>query len=181
MNSDTGKIGSQPNERIDRIILTRSKWVTVYKDTCLSNDGHELSYITVDRSDSVIIIVLQDGKFVLTEEQFRPGINKKTLDFVGGRVNLPKPIESAEVTLRRELSLDKSVKLDLLPVMKMPLYGDSAFSSQKLYGYVVNLESKVRLPEIAHYYTLVELLEKLKCLQCRNILLEAMNHDLVPH
>jgi len=171
MNYVTGKIGSQPNKRIDRKILSQSKWVTVYKDTCLSNDGHELDYITVDRSDSVIIIVLQDGKFVLTEEQFRPGINKKTLDFVGGKINSLKPIESAEITLRRELSLDKSVKLNLLPVTKMPLYVDSAFSSQKLYGYIVHLESKVSLPRIAHYYTSAELLEKLKCLQCRNVLL----------
>jgi len=180
MNASNSAIGSQPKERIGRESLVQSKWITIYKDAVKSNDGRMLEYVTVDRSDSVIVIVLKEGKFILGSEQFRPGADVKTLDFVGGRVDSFEPAEAAGVTLRREFSLDESVLLDIMPITKVPLYVDSAFSNQKLHGYIVKLESEVTLPGDVKSYTYDELLGDLKCLQCRAILLEARVQNLLP-
>ncbi|HSW77753.1 MAG TPA: hypothetical protein VLG36_03070 [Candidatus Chromulinivoraceae bacterium] len=177
--STSSSIGSQPKERIGRESLVQSKWITIYKDAVKSNDGRTLEYVTVDRSDSVIIIVVKEGQFILGGEQFRPGADEKTLDFVGGRVDSLEPTVAAEITLRRELSLDESVSIDIMLVTKSPLYVDSAFSNQKLHGYIVNLKSDVTLPSDAKSYTYEELLRDLRCLQCRAILLEARVQNLL--
>jgi hypothetical protein len=178
MTINKSVVGSQPKKRIEREVLTQSKWITIYKDTVESNDGRMLDYTTVDRSDSVIVIVLQNNRFILGEEQFRPGADVKTLDFVGGRVDSLDPADAAEITTRRELSLDDSTTLNITQVIKKPLYVDSAFSNQKLHGYISTLEPDVALPDDIKRYTYDELLEKLTCLQCRAVLLEAKSQNL---
>lgn len=144
--------------------------MTLYKDHLLSNGGYLLEYLRVDRSDSVIVLVRQAGRFLLAEPQFRPGIGERTLDFPGGRIDGTEPAICAEATVRRELQLAESVRVQLDQLTVRPLFVDSAFSSQKLFGFVTEIPKDTPLP--GKLYTTSELLAQLQCLQCRAMLLE---------
>jgi hypothetical protein len=178
-------VDSQPKQLLSSATIADSQWVKVYKDRMLSNGGYELEYWRVDRSDTANILTRQKGRFILPEPQLRPGIKKRTLDFIGGRVdarqphsnqkaahsgNRRRPVQIAEKIVRREFQLDDAVPLDLKPLTPTPLYVDSSFSSQKLYGYVVELPIGLQLP--GTFYTAKELFEQLRCLQCRTLLME---------
>lgn len=168
-------VPSQPKERLNRTVVAKSKWATFYKDRVLSNGGYELEYWCVDRSDSVIILVRQDGKFLMPEKQYRLGINERTLDFPGGRVDENEVAAAAEQTVLREFQLDGMTKPRLEPLNSGPLFVDSAYSSQKLYGFVAELPKDVHVQ--ADRYTADELLTKLQCLQCRALLLEWLHRN----
>jgi hypothetical protein len=144
--------------------------MTLYKDHLLSNGGYLLEYLRVDRSDSVIVLVRQAGKFVLPEPQFRPGAGERTLDFPGGRIDGTEPAICAELTVRRELQLAEDVHVRLDQLTARPLFVDSAFSSQRVSGFVSEFPEGISLP--GKLYTTSELLEQLQCLQCRAMLLE---------
>lgn len=163
-------ISSQPKSRLGRQVIAHSKWATVYKDKVLSNGGHKLEYWCVDRSDSVIVLARQKNAFLLTDPQYRPGVDLKTLDFPGGRLDALEPQQAADVALRRELQLPESVPLQFTLLTRRPLIVDSAFSSQKLYGYTVEIPAGIQVE--AKQYHENELLNKLQCLQCRALLLE---------
>lgn len=167
---------SQPKKRLERSVIAQSKWVTFYKDRVESNGGGELEYWCVDRSDSVIVVAVQNGKFLLTPEQYRPGIDQTTLDFPGGRVDANDPLAAAEQTFRREFQLDQSLPLSFQPLISAPLIVDSAFSNQRLYGFMVKIPDDIII-DGTRQYTADELLEKLQCLQCRTLLLEYLRQN----
>jgi hypothetical protein len=166
----TDNVASQPRKRIASTVVLQSRWVTLYKDHLLSNGGYELEYLRVDRSDSVIVLVRQAGKFVLPKPQFRPGIGGRTLDFPGGRIDGTEPAICAELTVRRELQLEEKVHVQLDQLTVRPLYVDSAFSSQEVFGFVSEIPEGTSLQ--GKLYTTSELMKQLQCLQCRAMLLE---------
>jgi hypothetical protein len=170
----TDNVPSQPRKRIDSTVVLQSRWMTLYKDHLLSNGGYVLEYLRVDRSDSVIVLVRQAGKFVLPEPQFRPGIGERTLDFPGGRIDGTEPAICAELTVRRELQLAEDVHVQLDQLTARPFFVDSAFSSQKVFGFISEFPEGISLP--GKLYTTNELLEQLQCLQCRAMLLEWRYH-----
>jgi len=159
----TGNVASQPRERIDSTVVLQSKWITLYRDHLLSNGGYELEYLRADRSDYVIVLVRQAGKFVLTEPQFRPGIDEHTLDFPGGRIDGIEPARCAELTVYRELQLEEDVQVRLDQLTVRPLFVDSAFSSQKVFGFVAEISEDTSLQ--GKLYTTSELMEQLQCLR----------------
>lgn len=166
------EVASQPKTFVDSEVVYESKWVTVHLDHYLSNGGQTLEYPLATRSDSVIILAMQAGKFVLGDAQMRPGVKERTLDFPGGRVDDKDPRAAAEQTVRREFQLDDSVALELEPLTKRPLFVDSAFSSQKVHGFVVDIPGDVPLEGTR--YSADELTNELQCMQCRAMLLEWM-------
>jgi hypothetical protein len=175
-------IGSQPKQKLESAIILQNKWITLCKDDYLSNDGSRLEYWRIERSDSVIIVARQNGYFLLTPMQSRPGIDQKTLDFPGGRINDIDPRQAAIQTLRREFQLADTVNLNVEPIIKQPLFVDSAFSSQKVYGFVTELPDDLETVDTKRYGA-DELLEKLQCMQCRTFLLALLlaesNHNLI--
>jgi hypothetical protein len=166
----TDNVLSQPRKRVDSTVVLQSRWMTLYKDHLLSNGGYLLEYLRVDRSDSVIVLVRQAGKFVLPETQFRPGVGERTLDFPGGRIDGTEPAICAELTVRRELQLEEEVHVRLDQLTARPLFVDSSFSSQRILGFASEIPEGISLQ--GKPYTTNELLEQLQCLQCRAMLLE---------
>lgn len=166
----TKDIENQPKKRLSRSVVTKNQWVSLYKDRILSTSGQELEYWCVDRSNSAIVIVIQDGLFLLSDKQFRPGINKSTLDFVGGRIDKKDPKVAAELILRRELQISKSDFLTIKPLNNEPLFVDSSFSDQEIYGFVAEIDKQIVTK--TKRYTLEELFDNLYCLQCRVMLYE---------
>lgn len=165
----------KPWQILSRETSVHSKWVKVYKDQVLDDEGNELEYWHVDRSDSVIVLVRQGEKFLLPAPQWRPGVERRTLDFPGGRIEGADPEVAAQKVIRRELKIDSHVKLRLKALTVQPLFVDSSFSSQKLYGYIVEIPSSLLVD--AQKFTELELLDQLQCLQCRALLLEAVHRN----
>jgi 8-oxo-dGTP pyrophosphatase MutT (NUDIX family) len=162
----------KPWKCLNREVVVDSKWVKVYKDHLLDDDGEELEYWHVGRSDSVLVLVRQGENFLLPAAQWRPGVEQRTLDFPGGRVDDNEPEVAAMRIVQRELGLDASVVLRLETLTPQPLLVDSSFSSQKLHGYVVELPSELTVN--AQKFNADQLLAELRCLQCRALLLELL-------
>ncbi len=168
---------------LDRFLEIRSPWFTLIGEH-LEDDLQQVhDYWRVEKTDSVVILTIHDGKLLLPMLNYRPGVGKATLDFPGGRVNAGQtPETAARKILEKELGIkeDAIANLTFLNPSGWPV--NSAFSNQKLYGFIAEIDSTVWIkPELlaATYPNTSEgirnLLQDLTCLQCRAVLLEWQN------
>lgn len=161
---------------VRRMLELQSAWVTVYADQMIDNNGHELEYWHVDRADSVIVIAIHQGHFLLPEPTYRPGVDETTVDFAGSRIaDKQTPEEAALAVLKRELGIGRAQLTSLEPITKQPLHVDSSFSSQKLYSFVAEIANDATPSPAVRVHPLSKiepLRQKLHCLQCRAILNE---------
>lgn len=163
---------------LDRLLEIRSPWVTLIGEQLESDRGQQLNYWRVEKADSIIILPLQRGKFLFPPAMYRPGLGKVTLDFPGGR--LPPDTthqDAAYQILERELGVAPSEVQTLSPLNTQGWPVNSSFSNQKLYGFVAQIDPKIKSEQVGTTYPqtpegLNELLEVLTCLQCRTVLLE---------
>lgn len=165
---------------LDRFLEIRSPWFTLIGEH-LEDDLQQVhDYWRVEKTDSVVILTIHHGKLLFPMLNYRPGLGKATLDFPGGRVNAGQTPESAAgKILEKELGVtaDAIAHLTFLNPSGWPV--NSAFSNQKLYGFVAEINPTVLVnPDLlaATYPTTSEgirsLLDELTCLQCRAVLLE---------
>jgi hypothetical protein len=159
---------------IHRILKLQSPWVTVYADKIEDDTGKELEYWHYDRADSVIVIVIQDGKFLLPAKVYRVGIDEIMLDFAGGRIGDGQtPEEAAIGIMQKELGVPADLPMKFKRLTTKPLAVDSSFSSQRLYGLVVEIPADVPVADgvLTFPYDSPRLLRKeLYCVQCRLVL-----------
>ncbi|MEW6496541.1 MAG: NUDIX domain-containing protein [Cyanobacteriota bacterium] len=165
---------------LDRFLEIRSPWFTLIGEHLVDDLQQVHDYWRVEKTDSVVILTIHDGKLLFPMLNYRPGLGKPTLDFPGGRMHDGQTLEmAAGKILEKELGLteDAIAHLTLLNPSGWPV--NSAFSNQKLYGFVAEIDPTVSVnPELlaATYPTTSEgirrLLEELTCLQCRAVLLE---------
>ncbi|HSX17483.1 MAG TPA: NUDIX domain-containing protein [Patescibacteria group bacterium] len=159
---------------VHRMLSLKSPWVTVYADRLQDDTGKDLEYWHVDRADSVIVLAIQNGQFLLPEMQYRPGVDEVMLDFAGGRIAADQtPAEAAVSVVRKELGIPAGQVMSLKPITDEPLCVDSSFSSQKLYGFVAEIKGDIEPPEHVRGHSLNKiehLRQKLHCLQCRLLL-----------
>ncbi|MEA5488061.1 NUDIX domain-containing protein [Pseudanabaena sp. CCNP1317] len=164
----------------DRFLEMHSRWVSLIGEHLQDDHGEVLEYWRIEKADSVIVIPIQGDRILLPQPSYRAGIGQITLDFSGGRVTAGQnPQLAAIATLKRELGIEASAIVQLIPLNTEGWAINSSFSNQKLYGFVAHLEPKAELsPEIvAVTYPLTsngvkKLLEEITCLQCRAVLLE---------
>ncbi|MEY3305701.1 MAG: hypothetical protein RLZZ139_4074 [Cyanobacteriota bacterium] len=164
----------------DRFLEINSRWLTLVGEHLQDDRGEILEYWRIEKADSVIVIPIQGDRILLPQPSYRAGIGQITLDFSGGRVAAGQnPQLAAIATLKRELGIEASAIVQLIPLNTEGWAINSSFSNQKLYGFVAHLEPKAELsPElVAVTYPLTsdgvqKLLEEITCLQCRAMLLE---------
>ncbi|MEA5479930.1 NUDIX hydrolase [Pseudanabaena galeata UHCC 0370] len=164
----------------DRFLEMHSRWMSLIGEHLQDDHGEILEYWRIEKADSVIVIPIQGDRILLPQPSYRAGIGQITLDFSGGRVTAGQnPQLAAIATLKRELGIEASEIVQLIPLNTEGWAINSSFSNQKLYGFVSHLEPKAELsPEIvAVTYPLTsngvkKLLEEITCLQCRAVLLE---------
>ena len=170
----------------DTLAILRSKWITVFAEHWRDSSGALLEYWRVERCDSVIVLPFHRNRFLCPEEMFRPGIGRCTLDFPGGRlpVNL-EPRSTALGILERELGIAPHYVRSLKSINEYGFIVDSAFSSQKVWGFIADLDPLTMniSPKPFRSFPcteegLKELLNLLECLQCRALLLESINKKL---
>lgn len=167
---------AKPWKLLHRIVHLESPWITVYADKLLDDKNQELEYWHFDRADSVVVIAVQQGDFLLPAPQYRPGVGETTLDFAGGRIPEGETAERAAYNLlARELSMSKADVLEMQPITPWPLAVDSSFSSQKLHGMVAKIADDAPVRDDALRYPLTDvdrLRQDLRCAQCRVLLNE---------
>ena len=157
-----------------------SPWLTILGENIEDDKGQLLDYWRVEKADSVIALTLQEDNIVLPSPSYRPGISKLSLDFPGGRISDGStPEKAVRRAILRELCIRDSDISELLPLNAKGWPINSSFSNQHLFGYVakINKTSNTKKKKGISFYPSTDegierLLNKLTCLQCRNILLE---------
>lgn len=165
---------------LERFIEINTPWLTIIGEKLEDERQHILDYWRVEKADSLIILTIQKNQIILPNFSYRPGVQKATLDFPGGRLNqgLSHEIVASQI-LERELGILSSdiVSLTALNQVGWPI--NSSFSNQKLYGFVAEISPypMINVERVAKTYSTTSeginhLLKDLTCLQCRAVLWE---------
>jgi hypothetical protein len=170
----------KPWEVLSRFVEIKSPWLTVIGERLRDTDDKDVEYWRIEKADSLLVLLEQNGKFLLPKPQYRPGVQAYTLDFCGGRVNPSINInEMARKIVLRELRLNDNVEfVSVDPINSEPWNINSSFENQRLFGYIAKLDDAtvVDPARLVSYEQTAEgiqqLLNDLSCLQCRALLLE---------
>jgi hypothetical protein len=173
---------------LERFVEIRSPWLTLIGEKLKNEQEKILDYWRVEKADSVVIITMQNGQFILPKPIYRHGLGETTLDFPGGRV-LPEQqvIDTVLQILVRELGISESDILNINPLNEKGWAVNSSFSNQKLYGFTAEIEPTVTINSDKLNLTVYpinglgikKLLKDLACLQCRAILLEWWQYKMI--
>lgn len=191
-------------ETISQFVTVESPWLRLVGEKLLDNHGQLIDYWRVEKDASAVILTLHRGQLVLPKPQYRPGIQRCTLDFCGGRVpndeNKTPVLGVVPSILKRELGVALN---DIKSIVSLnsnnnchngsensgdgwPI--DSSFSNQVLFGFVATIRDEVELDstlldEVSYRYPTTAddgtkdatgLLSLITCLQCRAVLLTWM-------
>jgi len=206
---DTDGLSSPDDEipwtKLEDVCEITSPWVTMRCErllqpgpsssgtTTTTADHKSVDYWRVEKAASCVVITQHRDRLILPKRQYRPGIQKYTLDFCGGRCSVDDPEDSVRKIVHRELGvgdtddviesivpLNSSQSSNGSPIGHAGWIINSSFSNQLLFGYAVRLRDEVILDEELYLHPIsydtdgFELLETLSCLQCRAVLMEWM-------
>ncbi len=93
---------------LERFVEIRSPWLTLIGEKLLDEQKRVLDYWRVEKADSVVIVTIHKGLFLLPVPSYRPGVGKATLDFPGGRVQSDDPVATVPAILSREKRINSS-------------------------------------------------------------------------
>ncbi len=171
---------SQPWETLSRFIEINSPWLKLIGEKLKDDQDRILDYWRIEKADSVIVIPIQNQQLLFPIATYRPGVQKITLDFPGGR--LPpgvSPRQGAVTILNKELGIRAEDLTQITPINQQGWSVNSSFSNQLLYGFAATLTETTTVDPayLGSSYPLnstgiENLLEDLTCLQCRALLLE---------
>lgn len=174
------------------IVTIQSPWLKVIGERLEDDRKQLLDYWRVEKADSAIVLTLHRDRLVFPRKAYRVGLDQCTLDFPGGRV--PEGVSASSV-VPRILKYELGIAADAVGRVE-PLNArngwpvNSSFSNQRLFGFVAEINNNVELdPKVLHSdmydpnnaMELTELLEELKCLQCRSILMEWLVRTKLKH
>lgn len=163
---------------LDQLVRIQSKWVTLIAEKWLTDTGETLEYWRVEKPDSVIVLPLQGKDLICLPPTFRVGVQRATVDFPGGRVGSDQdPIAIVPQILTRELGITADAIQGITPISEQPWLVNSAFSNQRVWGFVAELAPRATVPQAGGRFRLgspdiSQLLAQLECLQCRAVLLQ---------
>lgn len=164
---------------VKNVINVKNNWLTLIGEHWLDDKKELLEYWRVERSNSLILIVIWQGYLVLPCSQFRVGVGLTTLDLAGGRFVKGGDFNRTALSiLNKELKLNTSDINTLEPLNNIGWYVDSSFSDQLLFSGIATIKnswSPSSSDDVVLYKISDEsiniLLDKLHCLQCRAAIL----------
>lgn len=170
---------------LEKIVEIKSPWLEIIAERLLDDTGQSLDYWSIKKADSIVILPIWQEKILLPKKKYyRHGVRKMTYDFPGGRVQEGKSFQTTICSiLEKEIRIKTQDILRLEKINAKPLYINTAFSDQKLHGYLVKIKSDVVLPDDFYFFDLSNnnstkdistFLKKISCLQCRMIFMEYM-------
>jgi hypothetical protein len=165
-------------ERAGSIVTIESPWVRLLGERWVDDRGVSLDYWRVERAHSVVIMPIWRGALLLPHPQFRPGVQRLTLDLPGGRSQPGSaPLEAVPALLHKELGLTPAAVVAVELLNERGWVINSSFSNQLLYGAVATIDDSTavdaeRLHATVPYTTaaIAALARELECLQCRAVL-----------
>lgn len=166
--------------RIAEIARVESPWVRLIAERWRDDHEADLDYWRVERVASVIALPIWRERVLLPHPQFRPGINRMTLDLPGGRVPVDlTPVEAIPNILRRELGIAPAAILELRPLNEQGWIINSSFSNQELFGVIARIDDTIDITGPLIHRSIpctraatIALADELECLQCRAVLQE---------
>lgn len=90
-----------PWQTIDQTVAFETPWFAIRKQHMIAPNGKELDYYVHDTNDSVICVCISDDNKLLIERQYRPPVEKVSVDYPAGRME--EDDATTEVAIRREL------------------------------------------------------------------------------
>src|SRR5580700_3558791 len=91
----------QPWETIEKSVAFETPWFKIQKQHMKTATGVELDYYIHDSNDSVICVCVNEHNQVLIEWQYRPPVEKVSIDYPAGRAESDD--KNTEAAIRREL------------------------------------------------------------------------------
>lgn len=168
------------------LVEIKSPWLNLIGEKVKDSQGKLLDYWRVEKADSIVILAKQEEYFLLPKPTYRPGLQKATLDFPGGR--LPPnttPAAVVPVILERELGIPPALIDEITPLNSVGWAINSSFSNQRLHGFLAEISPQAVIDsnKLGSKYSLsttgiVKLLQDLTCLQCRAIVTEWLLHSM---
>lgn len=179
MNPDEEHFGSRW-VRCKEVVRIVSPFVTLIGERWRSDATDELDYWRVEKVDSVIVLPVHREQLLCAPPVFRPGVQRATLDFPGGRLPQGRsPEDMAPDLLERELGVRADAILRIRSLNRAPWIVNSSFSNQGVWGLVAEIDPKydvaggrVGMMAPATPQGVEAMLEAIECLQCRAVLLE---------
>lgn len=165
---------------LHRFVDLHTPWLRLIGEYLMDDKEQTLQYWRIEKADSVVVLPIHRQHILLPRPVYRPGIGKATWDLPGGRVPENRsPRTVIPSILQREIGIESDMISHLTPLNSVGWPVNSAFSNQRLYGFVAILNSSAEIDSalvderISTTQTGVQKLrEKLTCLQCRAVLLE---------
>lgn len=99
MQSDNQKL--RPWKTTEQEIVLENRWFKIRKRHMVTSTGAEVDYYIHEAPDGVICVCVSDDNTVLIEKQYRPAVDKVSVDYPAG--GFEKDDASAEAAIRREL------------------------------------------------------------------------------
>lgn len=131
MISDSSKL--QKWQIITKSVAFETPWFKIRKQRMRTAAGAELDYFIHDGNDSVICVCVSDDNRLLIEKQYRPPVDKVSIDYPAGRVE--RDDESTEAAIRRELQEEAGFtasSIEKLAVMNK----EPGFSSTRMHVFL---------------------------------------------
>lgn len=85
-NMPTANDPLQPWEMLDENIAFETPWFKIHKKHMRTAGGAELDYYIHDAPDSVICVCVNDDNKILIERQYRPAVDKVSIDYPAGGI-----------------------------------------------------------------------------------------------
>lgn len=171
-------------QRLQTLAQIHSSWLDIFCERWQDDQGHLLDYWRVEKADSIIVLPLWQDQLLLPPPFFRVGAHQMTYDFPGGRALPDKTLaETATAILTREMAVPATAIQTLTALNQTGWLINSAFSNQKLYGFVAEIQADYPVIQVeralANTPTEIQsLLDELVCLQCRAVLLEWLRKQI---
>jgi ADP-ribose pyrophosphatase YjhB (NUDIX family) len=167
-------------QRGKRIVTIESAWVRMIAEEWRDEADRQLEYWRVERAPSLIVAAAHNGRLLIPQPQFRPGLGRATLDLPGGRWPEGRTFtEAAAAIVARELGVAPEAigAIQLLNEQGWPI--NSSFSNQLLFAATATIDPAATPTLPYESFTndavgLRGLLQRLECLQCRAVVLELL-------
>lgn len=123
----------EPWKTISEKIVFENKWFKIKEKHMKTAKGVELDYYIHEAPDSVICVCVNDEGQILIEKQYRPAIDRVSIDYPAGRSEIDDA--STEEAIRRELLEEVGFSVKFIKNLQA-IDTEPAFSMKKMHVFL---------------------------------------------
>lgn len=122
-----------PWKTIDQSIAFKTPWFKIRKQHMLTPNDKRVDYYIHDTNDSVICVCVSDDNKLLIERQYRPPVEKVSIDYPAGRME--KDDATTEAAISRELQEETGFTATTMKKLGV-LDKEPAFSTTRMHVFL---------------------------------------------